>query len=203
MWALQGGSTPPEPARPGTALAAPLPGLAKPPKSCIPPPSIPFAFHIWAARQRHPLPLLPPPPAAQDCVKPTYPTSVQAPTRNPPTPYGCAPLPARVRPPALSRYSTLAGFLEIGEPLEVAVARETQEESGVRVRLSSVTYHSRLAWDSGPTHISTRPRPFGHVGAGAGRSGWLGQAGKGGGGGARMAATTACCPPCPPANLEA
>ncbi|GFH15933.1 nudix hydrolase domain-containing protein, partial [Haematococcus lacustris] len=28
------------------------------------------------------------------------------------------------------RYSTLAGFLEVGEPLELAVARETEEESG-------------------------------------------------------------------------
>lgn len=36
------------------------------------------------------------------------------------------------------RYSTLAGFLEIGETLEQAVCREVQEESGVAVELGSV-----------------------------------------------------------------
>ncbi|KAL6757339.1 hypothetical protein V8C86DRAFT_2626918 [Haematococcus lacustris] len=44
------------------------------------------------------------------------------------------------------RYSTLAGFLEVGEPLELAVARETEEESGVRVELGSVTYAASQPW---------------------------------------------------------
>jgi NADH pyrophosphatase NudC (nudix superfamily) len=37
----------------------------------------------------------------------------------------------------LCRYSTLAGFLEIGESLEQALAREVLEESGVEVSLPS------------------------------------------------------------------
>ncbi|GLC73499.1 hypothetical protein PLESTF_001384300 [Pleodorina starrii] len=44
------------------------------------------------------------------------------------------------------RYSTLAGFLEVGEPLEVAVAREVEEEAGVRVDLASVTYAASQPW---------------------------------------------------------
>ena len=41
-------------------------------------------------------------------------------------------------------YSTLAGFLEPGESLEEAVAREVMEETGVRVK--DVTYHASQPW---------------------------------------------------------
>jgi len=41
-------------------------------------------------------------------------------------------------------YSTLAGFVEPGESLEEAVAREVFEESGVRV--GAVHYHSSQPW---------------------------------------------------------
>jgi NAD+ diphosphatase len=41
-------------------------------------------------------------------------------------------------------YSTLAGFLEIGESLEDAVRREVAEEAGVRV--GAVTYQASQAW---------------------------------------------------------
>jgi len=41
-------------------------------------------------------------------------------------------------------YSTLAGFVEPGETLEEAVAREVKEESGVSVR--RVRYHSSQPW---------------------------------------------------------
>ena len=41
-------------------------------------------------------------------------------------------------------YSTLAGFVEPGESLEEAVAREVYEET--RVTLDSVTYHSSQPW---------------------------------------------------------
>lgn len=41
-------------------------------------------------------------------------------------------------------FSTLAGFLEIGESLEDAVHRELTEEAGVRVR--EVTYQASQAW---------------------------------------------------------
>ena len=47
-------------------------------------------------------------------------------------------------------YSTLAGFVEPGESLEMAVAREVQEETGVRVR--SAHYHSSQPWPF-PTSI--------------------------------------------------
>ncbi|MBI4183574.1 MAG: NAD(+) diphosphatase [Proteobacteria bacterium] len=45
-------------------------------------------------------------------------------------------------PPGM--YSTLAGFVEVGESLEDAVAREVFEESGVRVK--EVRYHSSQPW---------------------------------------------------------
>jgi NAD+ diphosphatase len=41
-------------------------------------------------------------------------------------------------------HSTLAGFVEPGESLEEAVAREVYEET--RIELSSVTYHSSQPW---------------------------------------------------------
>lgn len=41
-------------------------------------------------------------------------------------------------------YSTLAGFVEPGETLEEAVAREVKEESGINVR--RVRYHSSQPW---------------------------------------------------------
>lgn len=42
------------------------------------------------------------------------------------------------------RYSTLAGFVEIGESLEEAVAREVFEEAGVTLR--EIHYHSSQPW---------------------------------------------------------
>ena len=46
--------------------------------------------------------------------------------------------------PTSTMYSTLAGFVEPGESLEEAVAREVLEESGVQV--GRVTYHSSQPW---------------------------------------------------------
>ncbi len=43
-------------------------------------------------------------------------------------------------------YSTLAGFLEPGESLEEAVAREVWEEAGIRVAVADVAYHSSQPW---------------------------------------------------------
>ena len=45
-------------------------------------------------------------------------------------------------PPGM--YSTLAGFVEPGESLEEAVAREVREESGIEV--GAVDYHSSQPW---------------------------------------------------------
>ena len=42
------------------------------------------------------------------------------------------------------RYSALAGFVEVGESLEAAVAREIQEEAGIEV--SRVTYIASQPW---------------------------------------------------------
>ncbi|GAX75261.1 hypothetical protein CEUSTIGMA_g2706.t1 [Chlamydomonas eustigma] len=44
------------------------------------------------------------------------------------------------------RYSALAGFVEVGEPLEMAVAREVEEESAVPVSLPSVRYVISQPW---------------------------------------------------------
>jgi len=44
----------------------------------------------------------------------------------------------------VGRYSTIAGFVEPGESLEDAVAREVLEESGVRV--DGIVYHSSQPW---------------------------------------------------------
>jgi len=49
-----------------------------------------------------------------------------------------------VRFPHPNFYSTLAGFVEPGESLEEAVAREVFEEVGVRV--GAVRYHSSQPW---------------------------------------------------------
>jgi NAD+ diphosphatase len=44
----------------------------------------------------------------------------------------------------VGRYSTIAGFVEPGESLEDAVAREVFEETGIRV--DSIEYHSSQPW---------------------------------------------------------
>ena len=46
--------------------------------------------------------------------------------------------------PTVTMYSTLAGFVEPGESLEEAVAREVLEESAIRV--GRVSYHSSQPW---------------------------------------------------------
>ena len=46
--------------------------------------------------------------------------------------------------PKVTMYSTLAGFVEPGESLEEAVAREVLEESAIRV--GAVSYHSSQPW---------------------------------------------------------
>ncbi|KAI9097284.1 NUDIX hydrolase domain-like protein [Phlyctochytrium arcticum] len=47
-------------------------------------------------------------------------------------------------PPGM--YTCVAGFMEAGETLEEACAREIHEETGVRVQPSSVIYHSSQPW---------------------------------------------------------
>ncbi|MGF1594352.1 MAG: NAD(+) diphosphatase [Kiloniellaceae bacterium] len=47
-------------------------------------------------------------------------------------------------PPGM--HSTLAGFVEPGESLEEAVAREVREEVGLEVPVAEVTYHSSQPW---------------------------------------------------------
>ncbi|SRR5579859_311712 len=44
----------------------------------------------------------------------------------------------------VGRYSTIAGFVEVGESLEDAVAREVFEETGIRV--DRIEYHSSQPW---------------------------------------------------------
>jgi len=44
------------------------------------------------------------------------------------------------------RYSTLAGFVEVGETLEECVARETLEESGVKVDSASICFSASQPW---------------------------------------------------------
>ncbi|PXF41301.1 Peroxisomal NADH pyrophosphatase NUDT12 [Gracilariopsis chorda] len=51
---------------------------------------------------------------------------------------------------AKDRYSVLAGYAEIFESLEHAVAREVLEETGVIVDETSITYHSSQPWPSLP-----------------------------------------------------
>lgn len=49
-----------------------------------------------------------------------------------------------VWPPGM--HSTLAGFVEPGESLEEAVAREVEEEVGLKVEVGRVSYHSSQPW---------------------------------------------------------
>ncbi len=51
---------------------------------------------------------------------------------------------SRGRLAAMNRYSALAGFVDQGEALEEAVAREVMEEAGIKVR--NVRYHSSQPW---------------------------------------------------------
>ena len=51
---------------------------------------------------------------------------------------------SRGRLQAMNRYSALAGFMDQGEAIEEAVAREVMEEAGIRVK--NVTYHSSQPW---------------------------------------------------------
>jgi NAD+ diphosphatase len=50
----------------------------------------------------------------------------------------------RARNFPLGMYSTLAGFVEPGESLEDAVAREVREEAGIEI--GAVEYHSSQPW---------------------------------------------------------
>ena len=51
---------------------------------------------------------------------------------------------SRGRLQAMNRYSALAGFMDQGEAIEEAVAREVMEEAGIRVK--QVRYHSSQPW---------------------------------------------------------
>lgn len=51
---------------------------------------------------------------------------------------------SRGRLVAMRRYSALAGFMDQGETIEEAVAREVMEEAGIRV--GAVRYHSSQPW---------------------------------------------------------
>ena len=51
---------------------------------------------------------------------------------------------SRGRLQAMNRYSCLAGFVDQGEAIEEAVAREVMEEAGIRVK--NVRYHSSQPW---------------------------------------------------------
>ena len=51
---------------------------------------------------------------------------------------------SRGRLVAMRRYSALAGFMDQGESIEEAVAREVMEEAGIQV--GSVSYHSSQPW---------------------------------------------------------
>ena len=51
---------------------------------------------------------------------------------------------SRGRLVAMRRYSALAGFMDQGESIEEAVAREVMEEAGIRV--GAVRYHSSQPW---------------------------------------------------------
>ena len=51
---------------------------------------------------------------------------------------------SRGRLAAMNRYSALAGFIDQGEAIEEAVAREVMEEAGIKVK--NVRYHSSQPW---------------------------------------------------------
>ncbi|MCO5560757.1 hypothetical protein L7F22_014377 [Adiantum nelumboides] len=44
------------------------------------------------------------------------------------------------------RYSLLAGFVEVGETFETTVAREVQEEAGIKVKLEGMRYIASQPW---------------------------------------------------------
>jgi NAD+ diphosphatase len=50
----------------------------------------------------------------------------------------------KIWPPGM--HSTLAGFVEPGESLEEAVAREVEEEVGLKLDLAGIAYHSSQPW---------------------------------------------------------
>ena len=68
------------------------------------------------------------------------------------------------------RYSTIAGFVEQGESLEDAVAREVEEETGVRI--VSASYHSSQPWPF-PSSLMLGFRAFAAANSGVRVSGEL------------------------------